>query len=149
MATFYALFSVVERPPRVVHVCDDVACRCAGSEELIAQLGPEGEAVDGATWLRSPCLGQCDRAPAAMLTEAGDEPLERELARVDADGVQGDPRRRDAAAAAVDHAAAVRRDAACGCSGASAMSTRRASTTTARTAATTRCAARSTSAPRA
>ena len=36
VATFYALFSTEERPPRVVHVCDDVACRCAGSEALIA-----------------------------------------------------------------------------------------------------------------
>jgi NADH-quinone oxidoreductase subunit F len=88
VATFYALFSVEERPARVVHVCDDIACRCAGSEELIAQLGPEGEAVGGATWLRAPCLGQCDRAPAAMLTEAGQEPLERELTFVDADGVK-------------------------------------------------------------
>jgi NADH-quinone oxidoreductase subunit F len=88
VATFYALFSVEERPPRVVHVCDDVACRCAGSEELIAQLGPEGSDIGGATWLRSPCLGQCDRAPAAMLTEAGHEPLERELTEVDADAVK-------------------------------------------------------------
>ena len=53
VATFYALFSVTQRPQRVVHVCDDVVCRCAGSEELIAQLGPEGDDVDGATWLRS------------------------------------------------------------------------------------------------
>jgi NADH-quinone oxidoreductase subunit F len=88
VATFYALFSVEERPPRVVHICDDVACRCAGSEELIAQLGPEGEAVDGATWLRAPCLGQCDRAPAAMIADAGQEPLERELTFVDADGIK-------------------------------------------------------------
>ena len=88
VATFYALFSVTERPPRVVHVCDDVACRCAGSEELIAQLGPEGADEDGATWLRSPCLGQCDRAPAALLTEAGDTPVERELTTIDADAVQ-------------------------------------------------------------
>ena len=88
VATFYGLFSVEERPPRVIHVCDDIACRCAGSEELIAQLGPEGEAVGGATWLRAPCLGQCDRAPAAMLTEAGEEPLERELTEVDADGLK-------------------------------------------------------------
>jgi NADH-quinone oxidoreductase subunit F len=88
VATFYALFSVTERPPRVVHVCDDVACRCAGSEELIAQLGPEGADEDGATWLRSPCLGQCDRAPAALLTEAGDTPVERELTAIDADSVQ-------------------------------------------------------------
>src|SRR3954454_20750874 len=88
VATFYALFSVEERPPRVVHICDDVACRCAGSEELIAQLGPEGEAVDGATWLRAPCLGQCDRAPAAMIADAGQEPLERELTFVDAKGIK-------------------------------------------------------------
>ena len=88
VATFYALFSVTERPPRVVHVWDDVACRCAGSEELIAQLGPEGADEDGATWLRSPCLGQCDRAPAALLTEAGDTPVERELTAIDADAVQ-------------------------------------------------------------
>jgi NADH-quinone oxidoreductase subunit F len=88
VATFYALFSVTERPPRVVHVCDDVACRCAGSEELIAQLGPEGADEDGATWLRSPCLGQCDRAPAALLTEAGDTPVERELTAIDADAMQ-------------------------------------------------------------
>jgi NADH-quinone oxidoreductase subunit F len=87
VATFYALFSVDERPPRVVHVCDDIACRCAGSEELIARLGPEGVAKDGATWLRSPCLGQCDRAPAALLTEAGETPLERELTAVDAETV--------------------------------------------------------------
>jgi NADH-quinone oxidoreductase subunit F len=88
VATFYALFSVEERPARVVHVCDDIACRCAGSEELIAQLGPEGSDIGGATWLRSPCLGQCDRAPAAMLTEAGPEPLERELTEVDADRIK-------------------------------------------------------------
>jgi NADH-quinone oxidoreductase subunit F len=87
VATFYALFSVDERPPRVVHVCDDIACRCAGSEELIAQLGPEGVAQNGATWLRSPCLGQCDRAPAALLTEAGETPIERELTAVDAEQV--------------------------------------------------------------
>jgi NADH-quinone oxidoreductase subunit F len=87
VATFYALFSVDERPPRVVHVCDDIACRCAGSEELIAQLGPEGVADNGATWLRSPCLGQCDRAPAALLTEAGETPIERELTAVDAEQV--------------------------------------------------------------
>jgi NADH-quinone oxidoreductase subunit F len=91
VATFYALFSTDPRPARVVHVCDDVACRCAGSEALIAQLeerfGPEDTEVDGAAWLRSPCLGQCDRPIAAMLTDAGGTPLERELIEVDAEGV--------------------------------------------------------------
>jgi NADH-quinone oxidoreductase subunit F len=82
VATFYALFATAPRPQRVVHVCEDLACRCHGSDDLIAQLeerfGPEGElSEDGSTtWLRSPCLGQCDRAPAAMLTVAGEAPEE-------------------------------------------------------------------------
>jgi NADH-quinone oxidoreductase subunit F len=90
VATFYALLSVEPRPPRVVHVCEDLACRCNSSQELIAQLeehlGAEGELnADGsATWLRSPCLGQCDRAPAAMLTVAGEQPSEHVLAPVTA-----------------------------------------------------------------
>ncbi len=92
VATFYALLSVEPRPPRVVHVCEDLACRCNGSQELIAQLEEhlaEGElSADGsATWLRSPCLGQCDRAPAAMLTLAGEHPQEHVLAPVAAGDV--------------------------------------------------------------
>jgi NADH-quinone oxidoreductase subunit F len=91
VATFYALFSVTPRPPRVVHVCNDLVCRCAGSAALIAALaehvGPPGTEHDGATWLPSPCLGQCDRAPAALLVETGDEPLERELPATTADQV--------------------------------------------------------------
>src|SRR5918999_614688 len=74
VATFFALFSTRPRPPVVAHVCDDIACRLAGAEELCAELertlGPAGApTVDGgATWLRSPCLGRCERAPAALLT---------------------------------------------------------------------------------
>jgi NADH-quinone oxidoreductase subunit F len=86
VATFYALFSLEPRSRRVLHVCDDVACRCAGSEALIAtlteQLGPPGTERDGSTWLTSPCLGQCDRAPAALLVESGRAPVERELITV-------------------------------------------------------------------
>ena len=88
VATFYALFALEPRPRRVVHVCDDIACRCHGSEELIAELearfGPEDElSEDGsATWLRA-LPGQCDRAPAAMVAVAGDDPLERAQAPVD------------------------------------------------------------------
>jgi NADH-quinone oxidoreductase subunit F len=89
VATFYALFSVEARPPRVLHVCNDLACRCAGSGEVIATLteriGPQGTELDGTTWHPSPCLGQCDRAPAAFLVESGEKPGERELVGVDAD----------------------------------------------------------------
>jgi NADH-quinone oxidoreductase subunit F len=86
VATFYALFSLQERPPRVLHVCNDLVCRCAGSQALIDALtdefGPEGSAQDDTAWLASPCLGQCDRAPAALLVQSGDEPLERELTTI-------------------------------------------------------------------
>ena len=78
VATFYALFSLTERPSRVLHVCDDLACHAAGAPALTAQLearaGAPGRAHDGAMWLRSPCLGLCEHAPAAMLTEAGVAP---------------------------------------------------------------------------
>jgi NADH-quinone oxidoreductase subunit F len=89
VATFYALFSLEPRAPRVLHVCDDIVCRCAGSESLIAtlteQIGPQGTDLDGASWLPSPCLGQCDRAPAALLVVSGPASAERELTAVDAE----------------------------------------------------------------
>jgi NADH-quinone oxidoreductase subunit F len=78
VATFYALFSTTQRPARVVHVCDDIACLCAGAQQICADL--EGRS----TWLRSPCLGLCDRAPAALVTVAGDPPRAAQLAPIDA-----------------------------------------------------------------
>jgi NADH-quinone oxidoreductase subunit F len=89
VATFYALFSVEPRPPRVLHVCNDLACRCAGSQQLIdtltERIGPHGASANGATWEPAPCLGQCDRAPAAFLVQSGEERVERELTGVDAE----------------------------------------------------------------
>jgi len=93
VATFYALFATTSRPPVVAHVCDDLACRLAGSDELCTDLertiGPEGTpARDGqATWLRSPCLGVCERAPAAMITVAGTDSATTVAAPVDAAGI--------------------------------------------------------------
>ena len=93
VATFYALFATSPRPPIVAHVCDDIACRLAGAEALCGDLtravGPAGEpARDGrVTWLRSPCLGLCDRAPAALFTFAGETPSTFAHAPVDAVGV--------------------------------------------------------------
>jgi NADH-quinone oxidoreductase subunit F len=93
VASFYALFATSPRPPHVAHVCDDIACRLAGAEELCESLerslGPAGQpALDGrATWLRSPCLGQCERAPAALLTVAGESPRTDAVGPVDAAGV--------------------------------------------------------------
>ena len=101
VATFYALFATEPRPARVVHVCDDIACRARGARELCAALErevgtPLGHASEahGAHdsgvrahdperpgWMRSPCLGLCEQAPAALVVEAGVAPLERQLGR--------------------------------------------------------------------
>ncbi len=86
VATFYALFSTTPRTPRVVHVCDDIACMVAGAPSQID--------VKDAEIVRSPCLGLCDRAPAALLIEAGDSPKARQIAPVDgalANGVAAPP----------------------------------------------------------
>jgi NADH-quinone oxidoreductase subunit F len=82
VASFYSMLSLDERPPTVIHVCDDIACMVHGAERLCAdferELGPEGEpAKDGrATWSRSPCLGMCDSAPAVFIQRAGDHPFD-------------------------------------------------------------------------
>jgi NADH-quinone oxidoreductase subunit F len=87
VATFYALFSTRQRPPAVVHVCDDVACRLVGAEELCSRLershGPEGEA-----WSRSPCLGLCERAPAAFVTVAGESERRTVVAHATAEAIE-------------------------------------------------------------
>jgi NADH-quinone oxidoreductase subunit F len=85
VADFYALFQTRPHPPVTVHVCDDIACRTHGAEDLCAEvesmLGPAGDSRDGhATWHRSPCLGLCERAPAALVVAAGDPPRDRDLA---------------------------------------------------------------------
>ncbi|MEX1170626.1 MAG: NAD(P)H-dependent oxidoreductase subunit E [Chloroflexota bacterium] len=93
VATFYALFATKPRPPVAAHICDDIACRLAGAETVCADLeravGPTGAPIgDGrATWLRSPCLGLCDRAPAALFTVAGEQPRSYAVAPVDASGI--------------------------------------------------------------
>ena len=85
VASFYALFALEPRPRTVVHVCEDLACKARGSDELIRTLertiGPAGAPQhDGdATWLRSPCLGVCERAPAALLLAAGETAHEEQL----------------------------------------------------------------------
>jgi NADH-quinone oxidoreductase subunit F len=77
VASFYARFALEERPRLAVHVCDDIACKCAGGDELSAALekgfGPAGAPGSGgsAAWYRSPCLGLCDRAPAVLVERAG------------------------------------------------------------------------------
>ncbi|MFL5757503.1 MAG: NAD(P)H-dependent oxidoreductase subunit E [Chloroflexota bacterium] len=93
VVTFYALLATTPQPPIVAHVCDDIACRLAGAEELCADLGraigPAGApAQDGRIgWRRSPCLGQCEQAPAVLVIAAGEEPEAISVGPVDAIGI--------------------------------------------------------------
>ncbi|HEX6465284.1 MAG TPA: NAD(P)H-dependent oxidoreductase subunit E, partial [Vicinamibacterales bacterium] len=95
VATFYALLATSPRAKRVVHVCDDIACKCRGADELLAELERTvptpsnvhrtdnvhrtSSAGRASIWLRSPCLGMCDQAPAALVTIAGEYPQEVQL----------------------------------------------------------------------
>ncbi|HVS47565.1 MAG TPA: NAD(P)H-dependent oxidoreductase subunit E [Candidatus Dormibacteraeota bacterium] len=81
VVTFYARFATDERPAMALHVCDDLACKCAGADELCSELehafGPAGN-----SWRRSPCLGLCDRAPGALVERAGASHQEVQVAPV-------------------------------------------------------------------
>lgn len=94
VASFYGLFSLSPLPPVVAHVCDDIGCLVRGAEKLCSQLentlGPPGSNCAGgrATWLRSPCLGLCERAPAALISAAGGTPKERVLAPATSEEIQ-------------------------------------------------------------
>ncbi|MCY7343141.1 MAG: NAD(P)H-dependent oxidoreductase subunit E [Pseudonocardia sp.] len=163
VATFYAMFSTVPRPRRVVHVCDDIACGPFGGEEIVSRLGGALDPAEAAV-VRSPCLGLCERAPAVLFQLVGEPdfsqarrapprywrrsphpaphpaPLPRSpsppprVPTVRSTTPRSAPRR---------PAAAIR---ACGCSAASVSWIPRASTTTGPTAATRPCAVPSTSA---
>ncbi|MBC9728329.1 NAD(P)H-dependent oxidoreductase subunit E [Streptomyces sp. TRM68367] len=72
VATFYAMFSVKPRPATVLHVCTDLACAAAGASELCAGIESRLGPGSGVSVERSPCLGLCERAPAALAIKAGD-----------------------------------------------------------------------------
>ncbi|GHD00569.1 NADH dehydrogenase subunit F [Streptomyces violarus] len=72
VATFYAMFSVKPRPATVLQVCTDLACAAAGAPELCAGIEARLGLGSGVAVERSPCLGLCERAPAALAIRAGD-----------------------------------------------------------------------------
>jgi NADH-quinone oxidoreductase subunit F len=94
VASFYGMFSLQPRPQVVARVCDDIACVTRGSDKLCGELesalGPTASPCSGgrAIWLRSQCLGLCERAPAALVTSAGEKSQERVLAPASAEAVQ-------------------------------------------------------------
>jgi len=99
VATFYALLATTPRPRRVLHVCDDICCRTRGARAVLDALDQQHGVAhpralgngrialsdDDVVWLPSPCLGMCDEAPAALLTVAGREPIERLIGGLTAD----------------------------------------------------------------
>lgn len=73
VATFYDHFDCIkdgeETPASVtVRVCDGLSCQLAGAEALLAELAD----LNGADVRikRAPCIGACDKAPAAALGQA-------------------------------------------------------------------------------
>ncbi|MFJ1759363.1 NAD(P)H-dependent oxidoreductase subunit E [Amycolatopsis sp. NPDC088138] len=84
LARSHPRFSLEERPGRQLRVCTGEACRDAGADTvcdvLTEHVGAAGKAVAGVMWLRGPCLGACDRAPAALAFQAGDPAVAELLA---------------------------------------------------------------------
>jgi NADH-quinone oxidoreductase subunit F len=74
VASFYAMFSLETSPPVQIGVCDDVVCRIRGALDLCSSLedtyGEERATGAAVAWHRTPCLGQCDRAPAVLVQVA-------------------------------------------------------------------------------
>ena len=81
VASFYRMLSLSPRPLAQAHVCEDLACLMKGSERLCTDLGQQlglpaqpHEEGGPSLWQRSACLGQCDRAPAVLITRSGVSP---------------------------------------------------------------------------
>src|SRR5207249_5883756 len=85
VVSFYARFALQPRGALALHVCDDIACKCAGADDLCAALEKDFGAPGG-SWHRSPCLGLCDRAPAALVERAGSDHEERQVAPITFEG---------------------------------------------------------------
>jgi len=111
VATFYMMLSTQPRPRRVLHVCDDIACKVKGAKEVCRGLrthhspplphgvvGGHSEEPRGAhatlnehhgAWTTSPCLGLCDVAPAGLLIEAGPVVVERSIGELSSEYAMG------------------------------------------------------------
>ncbi len=80
VATFYDLIATEQSPQRVARVCDDIVCTAAGDatqliSDLEAEVGPEGTPNGDGMWVRSPCLGHCEKGSAAFIQRAGETAL--------------------------------------------------------------------------
>ena len=71
VATFYHLFTHQGGAPIHVHVCDDIACRHRGGLDLLKKMQQQHTGSKTVEVHPSPCLGLCERAPAALVLRAG------------------------------------------------------------------------------
>lgn len=75
VATFYDLIATEPTPPRVAHVCDDIACIARDADAVIGALtetlGEPDVDHGGVMWKRWPCLGQCEKGSAAFVHVSG------------------------------------------------------------------------------
>ncbi|MGB2001346.1 MAG: NADH-ubiquinone oxidoreductase-F iron-sulfur binding region domain-containing protein [Candidatus Puniceispirillaceae bacterium] len=70
VASFYYHFDLVREgedapAPCTIRVCTSLSCMMAGGEDLLAKLQPY--ASDKMRFVAAPCIGACDKAPAAAI----------------------------------------------------------------------------------
>ncbi len=77
VATFYDLIETEPMPARIARVCDDIVCSSGDGGRLIesleSEIGPAGTPNGDGMWIRSPCLGHCEKGSAAFVQRAGEE----------------------------------------------------------------------------
>ena len=56
-----SFYTLLKRPDRHLRVCNGLSCRLRGADAIIEKLQASGTEVEAVS-----CLGQCDRAPAAL-----------------------------------------------------------------------------------
>ncbi len=72
VVSFYARFALQPRGPLTLRVCDDIVCKLSGADEICAAVDAE----------RTPCLGLCDLAPAALVERSGSPYEEMQVAPI-------------------------------------------------------------------
>ena len=70
VASFYDHFDLVREgedapAPCTIRVCTSLSCMMVGGEELLEKLQPY--ASDKVRFVGAPCIGACDKAPAAAI----------------------------------------------------------------------------------
>ncbi len=77
--SFYSLLHDQPTGQMTIHVCTDPSCALAGADDQLHQLrdrlglGADDTSADGEyTILSCPCLGLCDHAPAALVSQRGE-----------------------------------------------------------------------------